>query len=248
VPESVRAIALDSLARSIDQLRRDSVLLVIELGYPRDARARYRSSPRDYLRQRVIDAERIARRLRPDYLVVAMDPYGEGRRALGDVPVDWWQEYLRLASRDIHRVSRRIRVGASFGAFTARDSALYLWAAADTSPVDVLGFALFPSYGGGVSLDARMRTADRWMRRSSKEHWVFAAGGYPVSHGERSQERAVWGTLAWATSHARVRGLIVEGAGDYDALTGLRAPGGRLRPAAGAVGRALRALEETRRQ
>ena len=45
-----------------------------------------------------------------------------------------------------------------------------------------------------------------------------------------------------------VKGLIVESAGDYDSLTGLRAPGGRIRPALAALERAVAAMAETATQ
>ena len=58
-----------------------------------------------------------------------------------------------------------------------------------------------------------MRAADRWIQteRPRKEHWVFTAGGLPLAHGERSQERALSGVLAWATGRAEMRGLIASG-------------------------------------
>ena len=84
------------------------------------------------------------------------------------------------------------------------------------------------------------------MRRSRKEQWIFAARGFPRTFGEGNQERAIWGVVAWATSQAKVRAVIVDGAGDYDTVVGLRAPGGRLRPAATTVARARAALAESR--
>jgi hypothetical protein len=72
---------------------------------------------------------------------------------------------------------------------------------------------------------------------------VFSAGGFPLTHGERSQELALWGVLAWATTQPSIKGLIVTEAGDYDAIRGLRAPGGRLRSAVGAVRRAQAGLK-----
>ena len=78
----------------------------------------------------------------------------------------------------------------------------------------------------------------------AKEHWVFAAGGYPLAHGELSQARAIWAALAWATAHPAIKGLVVYEAGDYGQARGLRAPSGRLRPATFAVLRALKALRE----
>ena len=86
------------------------------------------------------------------------------------------------------------------------------------------------------------------MRGTTKNNWVFGAGAFPVTHGEPSQARALWGALAWATSHEQVKGLIVESAGDYDAVTGLRAPGGRVRPALAALERAVAAMAETASQ
>jgi hypothetical protein len=93
-----------------------------------------------------------------------------------------------------------------------------------------------------------MFAADRFIRatRSTKEHWVWSAGSFPAAHGEHSQERALWGTLAWASSRAVIRGVIVAEAGDYDTTIGLRAANRRLRPATATVARAIRALKESR--
>jgi hypothetical protein len=79
-----------------------------------------------------------------------------------------------------------------------------------------------------------------------KEQWVTTAGGYPAAHGEGAQQLAIWGMLAWATSHGAIKGAIVADAADYNAITGLRAANGRLRPAAIAVMRAARELRERR--
>jgi hypothetical protein len=239
---------LDSIAHTLDELRRDSTLLVVSLGYGGDARERYRASPDAYLRERANQVDRIARRLRPDILLPAIDPYGAGADALGRVPPSWWERYLTEVARRTRDVSRRIRIGVAASSFTPQDSTLYAWAGSGESPVDVVGFSLFPSFDGGLSLDARLRAADRWIRTTRKEQWIFATGGYPLAHGEESQQRAIQGVLAWATAHATVRGIIIDGAGDYDRITGLRAPGGRLRPALATLQRAIEALAETRTQ
>jgi hypothetical protein len=55
----------------------------------------------------------------------------------------------------------------------------------------------------------------------------------------------VWHTLAWATAHPEVAGVVASEPGDYVELTGLRAPNGQLRPAVGALRRAIRGLRET---
>jgi hypothetical protein len=38
---------------------------------------------------------------------------------------------------------------------------------------------------------------------------VLEAGGLPLTHGEQNQARAIWGTIAWATSRRAVKGAIV---------------------------------------
>ncbi len=243
-PEGVRALALDSLANSLEDFRRDSSLLVVTLGYDHADAALYRKSPSAFMRRRLALLDRIMRRVRPDVLVPALDPYDAGTRALGAVPPEWWHDYFERAARDAHAVRPRTRVGLSVSTFSEADSAFYAWGEA-TRGIDVLGFSLAPSFTGGTSLSARLRLAERWMRRSRKEQWIWSARAYPRTFGEGNQARAIWGVLAWATRQPRVRTVIVDGAGDYESLVGLRDPGGRLRPTVFTVERARRALDET---
>lgn len=245
-PAGTQAGILDSLARALEDLRRDSTLLIVTLGYDARDGERYRASPDAYAAYRLRAIDRIVRRLRPDYLLPAREPYEAGARALGAVPVAWWIRYLANAADSARRLRPRTRVGFAASSFTPNDSALYHWAATPSSDIDVLGFVFVPSYGGGASLQARLRVADRWMRSAPKEHWVFAVGETPSTHGERNQARALWGTLAWATSRPRIRGVLVRAAGDYDAVNGIRAPGGRLRPVADVFRRAHSLLAESR--
>ena len=243
-PDGVRPLALDSLANALDDLRRDSVQLVVTLGYADGDRARYRQGPSQYLERRLAMVDQVVRRLRPDVLVPALDPEDAGRAALGRVAPAWWRDYFTRAAEQVHRLRPRTRVALNASTFTAADSALYAWGARQPG-IDLLGFSLAPSFGGGASIDARLRLAERWMRRTSKEQWVFSARGYPRTFGEGNQERALWGVVAWATTQAKVRAVIIDGAGDYDTLDGLRAPGGRLRPAATTVARAVQTLAES---
>lgn len=246
-PEGAKVGPLDSLAKSVEDLRQDSILFAVSYGYAKDAPHGVRSLDDAYTRQRLDDVDRIARRLRPDFFLPALDPYGAGTQSLGVQSTDYWIGYLTRAATIAHRDFPSIKVALSISAFDQRDSVLYAWAASKGSPIDVIGFRFFPSFAGGRALEARLATADRWMRTAGstkKEHWVFSSGGYPLAHGERSQERVVWRTLAWATSHANVRGLIVADAGDYGSETGIRAPGGRLRSVVTTIARAIRQLRE----
>jgi len=246
VPEAMDRLALDSLAHSLELLRRDSTQLIVTLGYPT------RSVPlpgRTFSdAQRLTTIERVVRRLHPDVLLPAEDPYGSGTRAAGQRAPQYWESFLTRAATIAKRADRHVRIGVSASAYDRRDSTLYAWAASKESPVDVVGFSLFPSRTGVRTLDAATHAADRWMRESgsNKEHWVFAAGGFPEAHGEASQERAIWAALAWATSRPEIKGLIVSEAGDYGNITGLRAPDGHLRRATFAVMRAMRGMRESR--
>lgn len=248
--EGATNATLDSVKKLIDPIRLvDSALIIVSLGYGEDAGAAYRRNPEAYTRARLRNADRIMRWLQPNVFIPAAEPYGRGARLLGDVPVRYWQDYLTRVARLRDGVNRRIRIGVAAARYDDADSALYAWAAGPGSPVDVVGFTLQPSFRGAPALDARMQAADRWLRASrltrQKPHWVFASGGFPLAHGEEAQERAVWGSLAWATSESAVKGIIIAEAGDYHRLTGLRAAGGRLRPAVWDVARAVRGLRET---
>src|SRR5919199_3544272 len=247
VPDAATGEVLDSVARIVEPLRRaDSTLLIVSLGYRGKLIPPLRPQGLD-VDERLRAINQIVRRLRPDILVPAEDPYGAGARAFGLLPVQTWEDYLTRAARLSKRLRPRTRIAVAASSFGTRDSLLYSWAVKPTSPIDVVGFSLSPSRRGAETLDASMRAADRWIQteRPRKEHWVLDAGGLPLAHGEQSQERALWGIVAWATSRPEIRGLIADGAGDYGAIVGLRAPDGRLRPAALALLRAERALEES---
>ena len=245
-PEGATGRALDSLSRALEQQRRGGKRLIVTLHFARGQWTRSDTAPEHYLEARRGDVERIARRLRPDYLVPVLDPFGSASQVVGELPPQVWTAYLRDAAAAAHRVSPTINVIAHVGGYTARDSLLYAWAAAPASPTDGVGVSLYPWYDGAAALDSRMRTADRWMRasRSTKQHWVLEASAYPLTHGELSQERALWGALAWATSRSAVKAFVVVQSSDYGSPLGLRAPGGRVRRAAGSLRQAIRALGE----
>src|SRR5829696_2261981 len=246
VPEEMDRQSLDSLARALEMIRRDSTQLIVTLGYPRPLLPLPGRTFSEARRLQTID--RVVRQLRPDILLPAEDPYDSGTRAAGQRAPQYWESYLSRAAAIAKRVRPRTRIGVSASAYDRRDSTLYAWAASPESPVDVVGFTLFPSRTGVRTLDAATHAADRWMResRSTKDHWVFAAGGYPEAHGEASQERALWAALVWATSRPSIKGLIVSEAGDYGSITGLRSPDGHLRRVAFTVMAAMRGVKETR--
>ncbi|HMH25686.1 MAG TPA: hypothetical protein VK542_03770 [Gemmatimonadaceae bacterium] len=243
-PEAARGVALDSLARSIEQARADSTLLIVALGYPKKGEEEFRQSREAYTVARLKDIDRIARRLKPDYLIPAVDPLEEGTRILGETSPQYWIDYFSRASRVAHYIFPRIKVGVPISSYGTRDSTLYAWAARPGSPIDVIGFSLFPDFDGAKWLNTYLSVAQRWMQQfpKPKEHWVFAAGGYPLAHGEENQRRWIWGVLAWATAQTPIKGLVVYEGGDYNSVRGLRAPGGRLRPATDAILRAEKGL------
>jgi len=245
IPEAMNGLALDSLARVLDLVRTDSTAIMVTLGYAKPLIPIPGRTFNDVRRLRTID--QIVRRLRPDIILPAQDPYDAGTRAAGQHAPEYWQSFLTRAAGIVKRVRPRTRVGVSASAYDSRDSALYAWAAAPGSPVDIVGFSLFPSPSGVRTLDAERGAADRWMRvsNSPKPHWIFASGGYPEAHGEQSQERAIWAALAWGTSRPSIKGLIVWDAGDYGIIRGLRAADGHLRRATFAIMRAMKGLEES---
>jgi hypothetical protein len=243
-PEGTSNASLDSLAHTLaDQRGERQLLVALDLSHEHRPAAAQQAA---YFDARVADLNRIVRALHPDFIVPALDPNGAASRALGRVPIAIWIAYFRRAATIAHQATPKARALVHVGGFGARDSALYAWAAAPASPVDAIGFSLFPWIGGAATLDARMRTADSWLNSypEPKEHWVLEAGGLPMVHGEQNQARAIWGTIAWATSRRAVKGAIVFEASDYGTPIGLRAPGGRVRPAAATLARAIHVLSE----
>lgn len=243
-PEATRGTALDSVARALDDLRRDSVTVILSMGYdPWDRRAA-QASPAAYARSRVEAVDRAVRRLRPDVLIPLREPGSLGTHALGPLPLSWWIDALQDAAERARRVRPRTRVGASVSVFTPLDSAVFAWASGPQSPLDVAGVALSPSFGGGRSLEAQLRVAGQWSRSSSRPLWVFSVSANPRVFGETNQGRTVWSVMAWATSMPEMEGVVIDGAADYDALVGLRAPNGRLRSAVATIGRVQQSLAE----
>ena len=243
-PEAARGVALDSLARSIEQARADSTVLIVALGYPKKGANEFKQSRDAYTLARLKDVDRIARRLKPDYLIPATDPLEEGTRILGEASPQYWIEYFTRAARVAHYIYPRIKVSVPISSYGTRDSALYACAARPGTPIDAVGFSLLAGFDGARSLDTHLRVAQRWMRQfpRPKEHWVFATGGYPLAHGEENQLLTLKDVLAWATAEPAIKGLVVYEGGDYNTVRGLRAPGGRLRPATGEILRAEKGL------
>lgn len=247
LPAGTGAATLDSVARVLEDVRRDSTLLVVMLGSPPPRLTPGATHPFDE-RARIEAVRRVARRLRPDYLLPVVEPYGRAAASYGVLPLATWTRHLAGTAAAVRAVSPRTKVGVGVARYTMRDSALFAWAAAADSPLDAVGFSITPSAQGARGLDADMYAADRFMRsaRSTKEHWVWSASSFPAVHGEASQQRALWGVLAWATSRPAMRGLIVGEAGDYATTTGLRAASRRLRPGTREISRAIAALRESR--
>ena len=238
--------AIDSVSRAIDQLQRDSLVVVASVGYHGTLFPELGHGSLG-VEERLRTIRRILVRLRPDVIQPAQDPYGTGARILGRLPVKTWQDYFTRATAIVREVRPRTRVALSASAFDSRDSTLYAWAAARGSPVDIMGFSFYPSRLGARTLDANFRAADRWMRAlpPKKLHWVFGAGGFPLAHGERSQDQAVWAALSWATAHYEVRGFVMTEANDYGKAMGARAPNGRFRRVAYTMRKSIKALRES---
>ena len=242
----VDSVSIDSVANVIDGID-DSVTVVAAIGYKGKLTPGLGSTPVDEA-GRLATIGRVVRILHPDILLPAEDPMAVGSRIVGALPIERWQKYLTDAARSAKAADPRVKVGFSVSSYGIADSVLYAWAARKGSPIDVVGFSFFPEKKGIDDIvNAFEPAADRWMKTTPpvKEHWVFAAGGFPLNTGERMQARIVWNTLAWATDHPAIKGLIVYEASDYAQARGLRAPNGRLRAAERLIRNAIRQLRES---
>ena len=240
------ALAIDSVANAVAALPRDSLTVIATIGYHDKFLPELRKQPLD-ADARLRTLRRVLERVRPDIVVPAQDPYGVGARMIGRLAPVEWQDYHARAQALVKQVRPRTSVALAISAFDSRDSSMYAWAAQPGSPIDLIGFTFYPTRLGARAMDAGFRAADRWMRAldTDKPHWVLGAGGYPLAHGEVSQQRAIWAALAWATGRESVKGLVVSDANDYGQAMGVRAPNGRFRRGAETMRTAQRTLSET---
>jgi hypothetical protein len=242
-------VAIDSVTHALAAMQRDSLLVIATIGYHGKLLPELSKGSLD-VDERLATIRRVVTRLHPDILLPAQDPYGIGARLLGHLSPETWKDYFTRAAAVVREVRPRTRVALSASSFDSSDSTLFAWAAGASSPINIVGFSFRPSRLGARTIDASFRAADRWMRAlpPTKPYWVFGTGGYPLAHGERSQDQAVWATLAWATAHGQSRGLVVTEANDYGQAMGVRAPNGRFRRVSNTVRRSIKGLRESAAQ
>ncbi len=225
----------------------DSMTVIVAIGYKGKLLPDLGTRPLDDA-TRLATVEKVVRWIRPQILLPAEDPMAVGSRIVGSLSTERWQQYFTAAAQRAKAIDPAVKIGLSVSSYGIADSILYAWAAGRGSPIDVVGFSFFPEKKGIDDIvNAFEPAADRWMKTTPpiKDHWVFAAGGFPLNTGERMQERILWRSLAWATDHPAIKGLMVYEAGDYAQARGLRAPNGRLRRAERAVRNAIRQLRES---
>ena len=237
---------LEHVAREIDRFG-DSTTIIVAIGYNGKLVPELGAVPFDEA-ARLATIDKVVAKMHPTIVLPAEDPMAVGSRIVGQLSVERWQAYYTAASQHAKAIDPKVKIGYSVSSYGIADSLMYAWAAKQGSPVDVVGFSFFPEKKGIDDIvNAFEPAADRWMKTTppTKEHWVFAAGGFPLNTGERMQARIVWRSLSWATDHPAIKGLIVYEAGDYAQARGLRAPNGRLRAAERAVRNAIKQLRES---
>lgn len=251
--DATRGAALDSLARTLAPLRADSVRLAIALAFPA-------STSEAALRARLAAVERVAARLRPDVLIPALpEPVPDW---VADVPATsaWWTRLLQRTAQAIARAEasqseRLTRVAWVAARLDVTDSIVYAWAATSTSPVDIIGATIFPSFSGLPAVDARLRAFERWRARANTlpsasptvAHWLVPVGGLPRAHGDASQVAAFRHTLAWGARRPWIGAVILGEPADYARWLGLRASNGRTRAAVGMLSTLLQGRMSDRR-
>src|SRR5687768_92532 len=116
-PAAVDGQTLDSLSRALNGFREDSVLIVVSLGYSSNSKEDVAQSAARFTETRLRQLDQIIRRVRPDILLPAVEPYGDGARAIGTQPVQFWVAYLPVAAQLGQQVRPRMRVGVSAASY-----------------------------------------------------------------------------------------------------------------------------------
>lgn len=243
--DGVRGTGLDSLARVLEPLRGDSVLIAAAL-----VNERVPGVPGSAARALVI--ERILQRIRPDVFFPAFATPLPSTLPTQTPNVAWWRTAMSEGAKTVERVRPRTRVGWAASRLDAIDSAMYVWASSPGSNVDIIGVVSFPSFSGLPGIDARLRAVDRWRNAAladsavSRPHWLAIAGGLPHAHGDVSQSASILHAAAWATRRPWVNAIVIGEPSDYTGRTGLRAANGRNRAAVGTTMRLSRVMRDAR--
>ncbi len=243
--EGTRAAALDSLARSLELIRSDSVIVAAalvnkrELGDPAAA-------------SRALAIERILQTIRPDVFFPAFAPPIPYALPSRTPDIAWWRTALVEGARTVERVRPRTKVAWAASRVDGVDSSIYAWAVSPRSTVDIVGVVSFPSFYGLSAIDARLRAVDRWRNTAlnndavSRPHWIAIAGGLPQAHGDVSQSASILHAAAWGSRRQWVNAIIVGEPADYTGRTGLRASNGRHRAAVATAGRLVQVMRDSR--
>ncbi len=180
--------AIDSIGKILDRIRGDSTTVIVAIGYHGILVPELERLPLN-APERLETVTRVVARLRPTILLPAEDPYGIGARVLGDLPPTQWERYLTDAAAIAKKMYPVTKIGVSIARYGNADTQLYAWASSSGSPIDIVGFSLLPSRLGLSDIQDFERAADRLMKTtpSTKEHWVFASGGYPLAYGESAR-------------------------------------------------------------
>lgn len=243
--EGTRGGALDSLSRVLEPLRADSVRIV--LGVRVDGQPTAQQDA-----ERLASIERVLQRVRPDVFLPAVAAPVPGWFAAAPPSAAWWRNTLTRSAAEVERVRPRTVLGWNAARLDATDSAVYTWASALGSPVEMLGASIYPSFAGLPAVDARLRAFARWHERATQRgggtqaHWLLNVGGLPHAHGDAAQTAAMRRALAWGSRQPWISAAVLGEPADYDGWLGFRAANGRQRAAVSAIGLAARRMREVR--
>ncbi len=239
------ASALDSLARVLEPLRvaRARIAIALNVGA--------QPSPLDDL-DRLSAIERVMVRVRPDVLFPALDgpmpPVLPRRRP----SVDWWRTTTSRAALLASRVRPATTIGWAAARLDATDSAVYQWASAKSSRVQLIGAVSYPSFSGLPAVDARLRAFERWHAQAvaagggAQPHWLVNVGGLAHAHGDAAQLAAIRHAVAWASQRTWIHAAVIGEPADYEGGVGLRAANGRTRVALGQITMTANAIRGVR--
>jgi hypothetical protein len=226
-----QVVGLDSVARTLAAFRADDTRVLVALTFERADALAVQQAPQVTHQRRLTAVEQIVAQLRPDVIIPLWRPVIPPLLGEPEVSTTWSARQLTAAAAAVQRIRPATDVAWIVTRFDRADSTLYRWAAADRAPLEVLGFAPAPTFSGLPSLDARLRTADRWSRATAardRPHWLFTSG-LPRAHGDAAQRDGVQHVIAWSAQRAWVRGVIVGEPSDDANMTGLVAANGRTR-------------------
>ena len=166
-----------------------------------------------------------AKKLEPDVIVLFTGPFARlAWMTAKSVDVDEWFSAIEKCAREVRDANTKTKVAVAFESTSPSAEKLFLLLKADNSPVDLVGFSIFPGDRMLPAVATDLMRWSRWCRqaRGTRPVMVFDCGcGPQINGGEAGQWNFVSRVIAFAGEIGGGSSVSIDGLYDLSRNTGL---------------------------